>query len=44
MKLGNLDELNSTVVRPGVVRKVFSGEKATLAFTTLEPGHTPNPH
>jgi quercetin dioxygenase-like cupin family protein len=44
MKHGKLDALNSTPVRPGVERRVFSGEKATLAFTTLEPGHAPYPH
>ena len=44
MKVGTLDQLNSTPVRPGVNRKVFSGENATLAFTTLDPGHAANPH
>jgi quercetin dioxygenase-like cupin family protein len=31
-------------VRAGVSRSVFSGDGATLAFTTLEPGHTARPH
>jgi quercetin dioxygenase-like cupin family protein len=44
MKRGTLDGLNETVARPGVVRRVFSGDGATLAFTTLEPGHAPHPH
>jgi quercetin dioxygenase-like cupin family protein len=44
MKTARLDSLNKTEARPGVVRQVFSGERATLAFTTLEPGHEPNPH
>jgi quercetin dioxygenase-like cupin family protein len=44
MKRNTLDKLNSTVARPGVTRRVFSGNRATLAFTTLEPGHTPHPH
>lgn len=44
MKVRTLDELNVTEVRHGVTRKVFSGEGATLAWTTLEPGHTPRPH
>jgi len=44
VKVASLDSLNSTVARAGVTRRVFSGEGATLAFTTLEPGHTPNPH
>jgi quercetin dioxygenase-like cupin family protein len=44
MKLSHVDKLNETVARAGVSRKVFSGEGATLAWTTLEPGHTPRPH
>ena len=44
MKLGKVEALNTTIARPGVVRRVFSGEHATLAFTTLEPGHEPRPH
>jgi quercetin dioxygenase-like cupin family protein len=44
MKRGRLDALNETVARPGVVRRVFSGDHATLAFTTLAPGHMPTPH
>jgi quercetin dioxygenase-like cupin family protein len=44
MKLNTLDRLKATVARPGVTRRVFSGDHATLAFTTLEPGHTPYPH
>ena len=44
MKFGTFDTLNTTLARPGVVRRVFSGANATLAFTTLEPGHEPRPH
>jgi quercetin dioxygenase-like cupin family protein len=44
MKVGTLEDLNQTPVRSGVTRRVFSGENATLAFTTLHPGHTARPH
>ncbi len=44
MKHARHDDLNVTPVRPGVERRVFSGEGATLAWTTLAPGHTPRPH
>jgi quercetin dioxygenase-like cupin family protein len=44
MKHATYDELNATEARSGVTRRVFSGEGATLAWTTLEPGHTPRPH
>jgi quercetin dioxygenase-like cupin family protein len=44
MKAASYDQLRSTPVRAGVSRKVFSGEGATLAWTTLEPGHEPRPH
>ena len=44
MKVATLEGLNSTEVRAGVLRSVFSGDGATLAFTTLEPGHTARPH
>jgi len=44
MKHGHVDALNATHARPGVVRRVFSGEGATLAFTTMEPGHEAMPH
>lgn len=44
MKLRRYDELNTTDVRPGVTRKVFSGEGATLAWTKLQPGHEARPH
>ena len=42
MKLNKLDDLNATIARSGVTRRAFSGDNATLAFTTLEPGHAPN--
>jgi hypothetical protein len=44
MKQGHVDSLNATHARPGVVRRVFSGEGATLAFTTMDPGHEAVPH
>lgn len=44
LKYAQLDRLKSTSVRNGVTRRVFTGEGATLAWTTLEPGHTPFPH
>jgi len=44
MKVATLEGLNTTETRPGVRRSVFSGEGATLAFTTLDPGHTARPH
>lgn len=44
MKNISYHKLNVTNVRSGVQRRVFSGEGATLAWTTLEPGHTPRPH
>lgn len=44
MKVRSYDDLNAVETRPGVVRRVFSGDGATLAFTTLDPGHTPRPH
>jgi quercetin dioxygenase-like cupin family protein len=44
MKFAHLNGLGATEVRPGVTRRVFTGDGATLAFTTLDPGHTPRPH
>lgn len=44
MKVATLEGLNATETRPGVRRSVFSGDGATLAFTTLDPGHTARPH
>lgn len=44
MKVSKFDNLNATIDRSGVTRRVFSGDHATLAFTTLEPGHQPKPH
>ena len=44
MKLAHADQLGSVEVRHGVSRRVFTGDGATLAWTTLEPGHTPRPH
>ncbi len=44
MKLRRLDELNEVQLRRGVSHKVFSGENATLAWGTLQPGHETNPH
>jgi quercetin dioxygenase-like cupin family protein len=44
MKVASLEGLAETEVRGGVSRSVFSGDGATLAFTTLAPGHSPRPH
>jgi quercetin dioxygenase-like cupin family protein len=44
VKHADLDRLAHTEVRDGVTRQVFTGEGATLAWTTLAPGHTPRPH
>jgi quercetin dioxygenase-like cupin family protein len=44
VKRANLDELRAKEVRDGVTRRVFSGERVTLAWHTLEPGHHPEPH
>jgi quercetin dioxygenase-like cupin family protein len=44
MKTAYFDALREVQVRPGVARRVFTGDHATLAFTTLDPGHAPNPH
>jgi quercetin dioxygenase-like cupin family protein len=44
MKVANVDHMKSREVRDGVSRRVFTGDGATLAWTTLEPGHTPRPH
>jgi quercetin dioxygenase-like cupin family protein len=44
MKKRSYDGLKATEVRPGVVRRSFSGAGATLAWTTLAPGHEPRPH
>ena len=44
MKRATLESLHETVARPGVRRRSFSGEGATIAFTTLDPGHEPGPH
>jgi quercetin dioxygenase-like cupin family protein len=40
----NWDNLPWEEVRKGVKRKVFTGEGATLALNSLEPGHEPKPH
>lgn len=39
-----LGDLPVTAVREGVVRHAVSGEGATVAWTTLQPGHEPRPH
>lgn len=44
MKLANADKLGSKEVRDGVSRRVFTGDGATLAWTTLNPGHDARPH
>jgi quercetin dioxygenase-like cupin family protein len=44
LKVTNVERMRSTEVRDGVSRRVFTGDGATLAWTTLAPGHTPRPH
>ena len=44
MKHRSYESLRTTPVRPGVTRRVFSGEGATLAWTKLQPGHEARPH
>jgi quercetin dioxygenase-like cupin family protein len=44
MKHASVAQLRSKQVREGVSRRVFTGDGATLAWTTLEPGHQPRPH
>lgn len=44
MNTKNWDEMNVVAPREGVTRRSFSGGGATLAWTTLEPGHEPRPH
>jgi quercetin dioxygenase-like cupin family protein len=44
MKQANYEALRPVVTRPGVTRRSFSGRGTTLAWTALEPGHTPRPH
>ena len=43
MKKANIDELKVSEARPGVTRRSFSGEGATLAWGELTPGHEPRP-
>ena len=40
----NWDKLPWVDVRPGVRRKAFSSQGATLALNELQPHHAPNPH
>lgn len=40
----NWDTLPWTQVRPGVRRKVFTGEGATVVLNELLPHHEPRPH
>jgi quercetin dioxygenase-like cupin family protein len=44
MKHASVDRLPVREVRDGVRRQVFTGDGATLAWTTLDPGHEPRPH
>jgi quercetin dioxygenase-like cupin family protein len=44
VKRATIDSLTETHARGGVRRRSFSGERSTLAFTTLDPGHDPHPH
>jgi quercetin dioxygenase-like cupin family protein len=40
----NWKDLKWTEVRPGVRRKVFTGEGMTMVYNELQPGHEPKPH
>lgn len=40
----NWDNTPWTPVRPGVDRKAFAGEGATVTLHRLQPGHEPKPH
>lgn len=44
MKAANWKTIKEVAVREGVTRKGFTGEGATLALHTLQPGHEPRPH
>ncbi|MBP1995393.1 cupin domain-containing protein [Paenibacillus eucommiae] len=44
MKVANWTAMEEVFVREGVTRKGFTGEGATLALHTLQPGHEPKPH
>lgn len=44
MKFKAYDDLVEVPLRRGVSHRVFSGDGATLAWGTLEPGHETNPH
>jgi quercetin dioxygenase-like cupin family protein len=44
MKHASVQQLRAKHVRDGVSRQVFTGDGATLALTTLQPGHEPRPH
>jgi quercetin dioxygenase-like cupin family protein len=44
MKVANVEQMSAKEVRDGVSRRVFTGDGATLAWTTLQPGHAPRPH
>lgn len=41
---GNWNDLKIKELRPGVTRKAFTGEGATLAINYFVPGHKPMPH
>ncbi|AUW45933.1 cupin domain-containing protein [Rhizobium leguminosarum] len=38
------EKMEWTPVRPGIQRKAFSGDGATLALHLLQPGHETRPH
>ena len=40
----NWEDMPWEAVRPGVERKAFSGEGATVSLNRLQPGHEPRPH
>jgi quercetin dioxygenase-like cupin family protein len=46
MKIPTVDwsKIEWQPVRPGIERKAFTGDGATLALHRLQPGHEPRPH
>lgn len=44
LHVANWEAMEWTPVRPGVDRKAFSGNGATMAMHRLMPGHEPKPH
>lgn len=41
---GNWNDMQWEIVREGVMRKIFTGEGATLSLNSIKPGHDAVPH